>query len=62
MLNFELFVVGSSGRGGISEAASLGGQSWRLGAGVQRPIGPDAGTGKVQQRLRRQSKDVKNWI
>ena len=34
MLNFELCVVGSLGRGGISEAASMSEQSWMLSAGV----------------------------
>jgi hypothetical protein len=34
MLNLKLFVVGSLGRGGISEAASLGEQYWMLSKGV----------------------------
>ena len=40
------FVVASLARGGISEAASLGEQSWMLKAGVvetARSCGPDAG-------------------
>ena len=40
------FVVPSLGRGGISEAASMGEQSWMLNAGVvetARGCGPDAG-------------------
>ncbi len=56
------FEVGNLGRGGISEAASLGEQSWRLNPGVwvlSVSIGPDAGTGKTPLRLRTQSKDAK---
>jgi hypothetical protein len=34
MFDFELFVIGSLGRVGISESASLGEQSWMLSAGV----------------------------
>jgi hypothetical protein len=49
MFNFELFEAGSLARGGISEAASLGEQSWVLNAGVvetARACGPDAGRGR----------------
>jgi hypothetical protein len=38
------FVVGSLGSGGISEAASLGEQRWRLSAGVLR-LRPDSDRG-----------------
>jgi len=38
------FEVGSLGRGGISEAASLGEQRWRLSAGVLR-LRPDSDRG-----------------
>ena len=38
------FEVGNLGRGGISEAASLGEQSWRLSSGVLR-LRPDSDRG-----------------
>jgi len=54
------FVAGSLGSGGISEAASMGEQRWRLNVGVRvcapipvgarrdrsRACGPDAGRGR----------------
>ena len=45
------FVVASLGRGGISEAASLGEQSWRLSAGVLGETAlPEFLGGKVRTR------------
>jgi hypothetical protein len=40
MFNFKLFEAGSLGRGGISEAASLGEQRWSLSAGVLGETAP----------------------